>query len=170
MYRIKVKPHPYIPDVLVRSDGMVYIPSKRGHPGHWTPGTKDPKGYYSVRINYQNYSVHRLVAETFIVNNESKPLVDHIDRNPSNNDVWNLRWVTYAENLYNKNNNLELGRRVKDYKSKDDYLKEYSKLYQRERRKDPVLRKCQLEATRKCRARKKLNFMPTTPSTRNSSI
>lgn len=170
MYRVKVKPHPYIPDVLVRSDGMIYISSKTGHPGHWTFGTKDPKGYYSVRINFRNYLVHRLVAETFIANYEYKPLVDHIDRNPDNNDLWNLRWVTYKENLYNKNNNLEIGKRVKDYSSKKEYDKEYSRSYHQERRYDLEFRNRCIEAIRKCRARKKLNSMPTTPSSGNSSI
>lgn len=45
--------------------------------------------------------VHRLVAEAFIPNPEGKPVVDHIDTNPANNAVSNLRWVTVQENCLN---------------------------------------------------------------------
>lgn len=46
--------------------------------------------------------VHRLVAETFIENPSDLPEVDHKDRNKSNNEVTNLRWVTHKENMENR--------------------------------------------------------------------
>ena len=46
-------------------------------------------------------SVSRLVAIAFIPNPECKPCVDHIDTNPQNNHVSNLRWVTTHENAMN---------------------------------------------------------------------
>lgn len=45
--------------------------------------------------------VHRLVATAFIPNPDNKPVVDHIDTDPSNNRVDNLRWVTVRENTMN---------------------------------------------------------------------
>lgn len=48
-----------------------------------------------------SYKVHRLVAIAFIPNPDNKPQVDHIDTNPSNNVVTNLRWTTSLENQNN---------------------------------------------------------------------
>jgi hypothetical protein len=52
--------------------------------------TKDRKHYTCL--------VHRLVSESFIQNDNNKPFVNHIDGNPSNNNVSNLEWVTASEN------------------------------------------------------------------------
>ncbi len=50
----------------------------------------------------KTFYVHRLVAEAFIPNPYNKPTVDHIDRNPQNNHVENLRWATYREQSKNQ--------------------------------------------------------------------
>lgn len=42
--------------------------------------------------------VHRLVAKAFIPNLERLPEVNHKDRDPTNNDVSNLEWVTSQRN------------------------------------------------------------------------
>lgn len=65
----------------------------------------DKRGYISVVLckdgKIYPHCLHRLVAEAFIPNPEGKPNVDHIDTNPSNNMVDNLRWVTQQENALN---------------------------------------------------------------------
>lgn len=61
-------------------------------------------GYQKVMLRkspktYKNVMVHRLVAETFIPNPENKKTVNHIDGVKTNNNVSNLEWATYSENL-----------------------------------------------------------------------
>lgn len=42
---------------------------------------------------------HRLIAETFIPKVSGKPQVNHIDGNPTNNEISNLEWCTNQENI-----------------------------------------------------------------------
>ena len=66
----------------------------------------DKGGYVRVQLSKDGKGkdslVHRLVAIAFISNDENKPTVDHIIRNPQNNNVSNLRWATYSEQMSNK--------------------------------------------------------------------
>lgn len=63
----------------VREDGYARV-------GLW----KDKKVY--------DFLIHRLVAKTFIKNEEGKPFINHKDNNPSNNCLYNLEWCTPYEN------------------------------------------------------------------------
>ena len=60
-----------------------------------TPGSRN--GYLILRAP-KTTSVHRLVAHVFCRKEEGKDCVDHIDFNKTNNNSYNLRWVTNAEN------------------------------------------------------------------------
>lgn len=55
---------------------------------------------YNLTINGKKHQVkiHRMVAETFIKNDENKPIVNHIDGDTHNYHVSNLEWVTSKEN------------------------------------------------------------------------
>ena len=46
------------------------------------------------------YYIHRLVAKTFIENENNYPCINHIDGDKLNNYVGNLEWCTYSENNY----------------------------------------------------------------------
>jgi len=71
--------------------------------GHIKTQTLMSNGYKCVNLGHNNLQlISRLVALTYIPNPDNKPQIDHIDRNPLNNNVKNLRWVSAAENLANK--------------------------------------------------------------------
>jgi len=71
----------------------------------------DINGYMVIHLTQDKKvftkKIHRLLGLIFIPNPENKPEIDHIDRNPTNNSLENLRWVSCVENCLNKVNNLE---------------------------------------------------------------
>lgn len=59
----------------------------------------DSGGYLKVSFNKKSFFVHRIVAQTFIVNIDNKEYVNHKDGNKLNNNINNLEWVTHKENI-----------------------------------------------------------------------
>jgi hypothetical protein len=59
-------------------------------------------GYYYVDVDNRTITVHSLIAKAFL---EPQPslthTIDHIDRNPANNHLSNLRWATKSQQLQN---------------------------------------------------------------------
>ncbi|WP_430310633.1 HNH endonuclease [Pseudomonas sp. PONIH3] len=60
----------------------------------------EDKGYLKVRLNGQNYFLHRVAFA--LVHGRWPGSVDHIDGNGLNNAIENLREVTHQENMRNQ--------------------------------------------------------------------
>ena len=63
----------------------------------------DSDGYLRLGLykdgKQRYYSVHRLVAMTFIPNPNNLPCVNHKDENKTNNCVDNLEWISHLDNM-----------------------------------------------------------------------
>lgn len=53
---------------------------------------------YDKNGDSKYYSVHKLVGDAFIKNDDKKPIIDHKNNNTYDNRVNNLQWTTYSEN------------------------------------------------------------------------
>ena len=92
-------------------------------------------GYIYVRINKNKYSLHYLVAITFINNPENKKNINHIDGNKINNSSNNLEWCTIKENNIHKYKiNLvnKYVRKIAQYDLENNKLKEFNSIKEAE--------------------------------------
>lgn len=55
-------------------------------------------GYLRVGINYKIYTLHRLIAETFLECESGQTQVNHINHNRTDNRLINLEWCTPTYN------------------------------------------------------------------------
>jgi len=82
----------------------------KSKPSYWYEakgGINKSNGYRCVRINNKSFRFHRVVyfihnQEWNIHNSSTDNSIDHIDRNPLNNNIENLRVVTNQENQWNR--------------------------------------------------------------------
>lgn len=64
-------------------------------------GTIRNDGYISISINKKPYLAHRL-AWLYVHGEFPENIIDHINGNPSDNKISNLRSCTMQENMYNR--------------------------------------------------------------------
>lgn len=91
------KPHPRFTTYVVDVDGQVYGPK-----GAALVQTESGLGYRKVSVSFEsrvwNVRVHRLVLETFVGPRPEGWHVDHINANPLDNCLLNLRYLPCKEN------------------------------------------------------------------------
>tara|TARA_R100001086_G_scaffold246465_1_gene178733 strand:+ start:361 stop:891 length:531 start_codon:yes stop_codon:yes gene_type:complete len=114
------------------------IDSNRGYKYYNTGKILKPilnsNGYYMVRLSKngkvkQKY-IHRLIAETLLKNTKDLPEINHKDGNKLNNNLENLEWVSYKQNI---NHSIEsgltpLGSKRKHSKLNENQVLEIKKL------------------------------------------
>lgn len=102
------------------------------------------RGYLFVNLSMHNKQyrkyVHRIVAETFISNENNKPTINHKDGNRANNNVENLEWSTYLENnihsiktLHRDSKNSSDSKPVLQFDLEGHLIKEYPSMREAQR-------------------------------------
>ena len=95
-------------DLFDYQDGQLIRKISRGrgeNSSRWSAGTvvghKTKHGYVLVNVDYKTYKLHRLVW-LWHYGHFPEMFIDHIDGDPSNNRIENLREATCAENMQNQ--------------------------------------------------------------------
>ncbi|PXV62627.1 HNH endonuclease [Dysgonomonas alginatilytica] len=90
---------PGFDNYYVTLDGKVF----NLNTGKYLKPQKHPRGYLRVclyaDLKPKMESIHRIVAKAYLSNPNNLPCVMHLDDNPKNNHVSNLRWATHQENM-----------------------------------------------------------------------
>lgn len=105
-------------ELIVSDDGRVWTPERdvvysNGRKHHYNEYELKPctnsHGYKQVCFPrfHKTFTIHRLIAITFIPNPNNSPYINHIDGDKQNNHVSNIEWCTHEQNMeHAKKHNL----------------------------------------------------------------
>lgn len=90
-----------VSEALRYQDGVLYWNTPRKNVRVGTPaGSIDAKGYVRITLNQKSHYAHRLI---YLLHHGALPkFIDHVDGDPRNNRVENLRPCTPAQNSQNR--------------------------------------------------------------------
>lgn len=94
----------YVKELFTYKNGFLYWKNINKHCHNRKNGDKagslNKSGYYQIGINNKRYFTHRII---YLYHYRYLPKkIDHIDNNPSNNNIENLRKVTQSQNCMNR--------------------------------------------------------------------
>ncbi len=106
---------------LINREGNVIRKFKNGNISILKHHKNKRNGYYYVFCgNKKSITVHRALGLCFIDNPHNYKIIDHIDRNRTNNNLNNLRWVSVTQNRCNSITVLEAKGCI--YKTTDKHI------------------------------------------------
>jgi hypothetical protein len=121
------------PNYMISNHGRIFslerividnMGRKRKVGGKYLKTNANDAGYQISNIDNKKFKTHRLIAMNFIPNPLNLEMVDHIDRDRTNNELNNLRWVTRSMNAKNTgmfSNNTSGVKNIHFNKSKNKY-------------------------------------------------
>jgi hypothetical protein len=103
----------YVNSLFEYKDGALYW--KVDMPFHKVKGKLagciEKRGYWVVAFNKKTYKLHRII---FLIHHGYLPkFIDHIDGNPLNNRIENLREATLSQNAWNRKINTKTSSPIK---------------------------------------------------------